>query len=367
VTSVRQLHGTSTILAIGILVVASAAAAMLQPGVDHRWVVASSALLLASLFGGGLLIERRVWGRAVVFPVQLVAVALVLVPGPAICLLSPLAVVGLAVLYLRPRTAALVTGAVVAMSLYALAASDKNAAVSMLHYLTAGVCVIAFSGIAVRQHDERERTAQLAREVEELASTRERNRIARDVHDGLGHALTVAHVQLEAARDLIPRDPERAAQIVARAQSVLQDGLRDVRCSVGLLREPSRPHALGEALRRWASALHDEGIAVELALPDARWVASPAATHVLYRVAQEALTNLRKHAAARSVAIVVERNATTLRMTIRDDGRGATEMPAPGFGLVGLRERVAALGGTIDVATSPGRGFALTLELPEAA
>jgi signal transduction histidine kinase len=271
------------------------------------------------------------------------------------------------VVYLRPRTAALVIGAVVAMSLYALATGGKDPAVGALHYLTAVVFVIAFSGIAVRQHDERERTEGLAREVEELASTRERNRIARDVHDGLGHALTVAHVQLEAARDLISGDPERAAQIVARVQSVIQDGLRDVRCSVGLLREPTRPQALGEALRRWASALRDEGIAVELALPDAGAVASPAATHVLYRAAQEALTNLRKHAAARSVAIVVERSAARLRMTIRDDGRGARDVPAPGFGLVGLRERVAALGGTLDVATSPGRGFALTLELPEAA
>lgn len=377
VSRVRKFHGIATMMAISMLTVVSAAVAALEPGVDVRWVIGSSALLLAVLLVSGPLIERRAWGHAVAFPAQLIATALVLVPGRAVCLRSPLPVVAFAVIYLRTRVAGVVIVAVVAMSLFALAGADgwdgwgawrgRSVELGALRYLTAVVFVIAFSSIAVREHDERERAAGLAREVEALASTRERNRIARDIHDGLGHALTVAHIQLEAARDLIGGDPERAGQIVARVQSVIQDGLRDVRCSVGLLREPARPQALGEALRRWGSALRDEGIAVDLVLPDAGAVASPAATHVLYRAAQEALTNLRKHASARSVAIVLEHTAGALRLTIRDDGRGGGDAPAQGFGLVGLRERVAALGGTLDVVTSPGRGFALTLELPEAA
>jgi signal transduction histidine kinase len=293
-----------------------------------------------------MLVERRTWGRAAYFPVQLAATAGLLACARGAMTLAPLALVCHAVLYLRPRWAVAVVIAIVAVTVTA----DIAGALS---YLTSVAFVVAFSWIAIGQHDQRDRAS-------ELASTRERNRIAREVHDGLGHALTIAHIQLEAALEIIRTDPARAEQIVERVRSVVQHGLRDVRSSVGLLRETPRP--VVEAIATWAAQLRAEGLDVVVELPPQATM--PAAlAHVLYRAAQEAMTNVRKHAHATKVEIAMTRDTAGWQLRVADDGRGAGALDH-GFGLEGIRERAASVGGRVAITTTPGQGFVLTLDLP---
>jgi signal transduction histidine kinase len=373
---VRAINGPpATIASIVLVVLCYVAASGGVLPVDQTLLPIESALYLAGLLAGPIVVERFAWGRAVYFPAQLALTALLLAQGPVAMALAPMALISHAVLYLRPRHAALLIGAVAALTLVGLSAAPDWATRigSALSYATAVTFVVGFSRIAAGHYDERQRATRLAAElavavdqIAALASAQERNRIAREVHDGLGHTLTVVHVQLEAARDLIRRDPERAEQILARVQGVVQGGLRDVRGSVGLLRDDSRPRALPAAIAACAAELRADGIAVALDLPATAQVA-PAAAHVLYRAAQEAMTNVRKHAAARSVAIAMADTADGWRLRIADDGRGADDArAAAGFGLAGIRERVAALGGRVEVETRPGAGFALTLEVPRA-
>ena len=360
---VRAINGPAGVIASTVLVASTCIVVGGYSAVDDvPLVVVASVIYLAGLLVGPMLIERYAWGRAVYFPVQIALTAMLMRVDSLVMALAPLALVSHAVLYLRLRWAVPVIAVVVAV---AIGPHWQNA----LSYATSIAFVVAFSRMATGQHDARERATRLAAELEvalanasQLASTRERNRIARDVHDGLGHTLTVVHVQLEAALDLVRRDPERAETVIRRAQSVVQSGLRDVRSSVGLLRDESRPRALTDAIAGWAAELRAEGLDVVVELP-ASAPTSPAAAHVLYRAAQEAVTNVRKHASAKAVEIAMTCSDGSWRLRVADDGRGTADVGA-GFGLAGIRERAASLGGRVEISTRPGGGFALTLEVP---
>ena len=138
-----------------------------------------------------------------------------------------------------------------------------------------------------------------AAQAGELATTRERNRVAREIHDGVGHYLTVVKTQLDAAAALIPTQPERGREAVIKAAKLTAEALEDVRRSVGALRtdvaRPPLPDALCEL------ATHGEPVPTR-AIEGAPRPLAPGIEHTLYRAAQEGLTNIRKHArATRSV------------------------------------------------------------------
>lgn len=223
--------------------------------------------------------------------------------------------------------------------------------------------VIVFSRLVQKERRARAEIERLAAEVEQLATLRERNRIAREIHDGLGHSLTVAHVHLEAAQALLASDPERARAALATAQQLARDGLAEVRRSVTLLRggAPARPliDAI-ESLARVSSpavvaGLHVEGVPRRLAEP---------VEFALYRAAQEALTNAHRHAHACRIAItLVFSDAGVVRLRVDDDGIGAEPGP-PGFGLRGLHERAEQVGGTLSIMTARDRGFTLEMAVP---
>lgn len=205
-----------------------------------------------------------------------------------------------------------------------------------------------------------------AMQVEELSVTRERNRLAREIHDSLGHYLTVVNVQIEAARALWDQDPVRAQDALAKAQSYTREGLQDIRRSVATLRaSPLDNKTLVEALRQIVAENNTTGLPTELrVLGSARSLSSPAEL-TLYRAGQEGLTNVRKHAQARKAGLVLNFETTTeVRLTITDDGVGAMQNIADGFGLLGLRERTQLLGGEIKVQTSPRAGFILEVKVP---
>jgi signal transduction histidine kinase len=203
-----------------------------------------------------------------------------------------------------------------------------------------------------------------AAQSEELATVRERNRIAREIHDGLGHYLTTIHMQIQAARAILDRDRPRAEQTLAKAQGMAHEALGDVRRSVAALRHGPSEQPLPEALGALADQAGASGLPSTLTLLGTARPLGPQAEQALYRAAQEGLTNARKHAAAGRAALTIDyRDPGLVRLVISDDGRGAT-VTEGGFGLAGLRERMQLIGGRLCVDTAPGDGLTLTVEVP---
>lgn len=203
--------------------------------------------------------------------------------------------------------------------------------------------------------------------VEELAVSEERNRLAREMHDTLGHRLTVAAVQLEGAQRLIASDPERASRMVGTVRDQVREALAELRRTVATLRSPLEAGlALRPALARLARGFTEAtGLPVHVALPDEVPALPEAQHHALYRAAQEALTNVQRHAQAHAVWLELRRAGDGVELCVADDGTG---MPADagdrGFGLRGMRERAEQLGGTVTIAPRADGGTDLTVRLP---
>lgn len=245
-----------------------------------------------------------------------------------------------------------------------------------MSYATAFVFTIAFTFTTRRALDAREREATLRAEVEaanrqlrehaaqaeELATIRERNRLAREIHDGVGHYLTVVKTQLDAAAALLPDQPERARAAVLKASRLSAEALDDVRRSVGSLRTDAVRPPLPEALRALTREL---GLPVEVSVAGAVRELPPAVEHALFRSAQEGLTNIRKHAAASTAEVALDfRSATRVQLAVLDNGRGQAGATNGGFGLKGIRERIELLGGRVETGNRHDGGFALRVELP---
>jgi signal transduction histidine kinase len=295
-----------------------------------------------------------------------------------------LPMVSQAIFEFRPRWAALI-------SLYYYAASisvfgfhygPARGLEGAITYLAAFAFTLVFTAITKRALDARELSERLrreleeanhqlrehARQAEELATTRERNRLAREIHDGVGHYLTVVKTQLDAAAALMPTQPAKARDALEKAAQLAAEALDDVRRSVGTLRTDAARPSLADSVRQLAAhaeprpEVRVHGVSREI---------SAAAEHALYRVAQEALTNIRKHARATAAVIALDFRAPDLiRLTVSDNGRGPPSplkpcgAPDVGFGLRGLRERVEILGGKLEAGARPGGGFELTVEVP---
>jgi signal transduction histidine kinase len=192
----------------------------------------------------------------------------------------------------------------------------------------------------------------------------ERNRVARDIHDGLGHSLTVVQMQVKAARAVLPTDSAKADAVLAKAQHQAETALADVRRSVHALRDPRQTPPLGEALHALAEETSAAGVPTRLAVSGTERPLRDETREALYRAAQEGLTNVRKHACATRADLVLDYADTAVRLEVRDDGTGTTDGGTPGFGLVGLRERAAHVGGQVRLDSAPGQGCTLSMEVP---
>lgn len=259
----------------------------------------------------------------------------------------------------------------------------RSAVNTSLAYAAAFAFTIAFTttglvAVRARQRAEQlttelESANQLLRsrsaEAEKLATIEERNRLAREIHDGVGHYLTVIKVQLDAASALLPDDPARAADSVAKAARLAGEALDDVRRSVGALAVETERAPLADALRRLAA---DAAPAPTLRIEGTPRPLSSSAEHALFRTAQEGLTNVRKHAGASRADLTLDfREAARVRLTLIDNGRGASSPNDPhvtttgtGYGLSGLRERIALLNGSLSAGNRPEGGFSLVAEIP---
>jgi len=228
------------------------------------------------------------------------------------------------------------------------------------------VFVVVYPGVAQREREARQRTEALADEVAQLAAANERNRLAREIHDTLGHYLTIIHVQLEAARAVSGTDVGRATQAVVRAQTLAKDGLAAVRQSVKALREDVTVEGIAEQIASLVESAQDEGFSVTFRTPGAPRPVRAAVALALHRTTLEALTNVRKHADAKHVTIELAFcDNGRVQLLIHDDGMGAaTEALGTGFGLKGIRERAEQLKGSATYRTAPREGFTLSVELP---
>jgi signal transduction histidine kinase len=206
--------------------------------------------------------------------------------------------------------------------------------------------------------------AAYATQAEELAMTQERNRLAREIHDNLGHYLTIVNVQIEAAKVVMDSDPDRALDALDKAQELTQKGLARVRESVAALREsPVSSRPLSEAIASLVDETRSTGIVTEFEVSGEPQPLDNKSALALYRTAQEGLTNVRKHARASRVDVLLNYLPNEVRLEVRDNGVGAEETTG-GFGLLGIRERMHLLGGSVEISTGPGSGFRLTATLP---
>jgi signal transduction histidine kinase len=209
-----------------------------------------------------------------------------------------------------------------------------------------------------------EQLRDYAAQAERLATAQERNRVARDIHDGLGHSLTVVQMQVKAARAVLPTDSAKADAVLAKAQQQAEAALAEVRRSVRALRELRSTPPLPEALHALAEETSAAGVPTRLAVSGAERPLPDETREALYRAAQEGLTNVRKHVRASRADLVLDYADAAVRLEVRDDGTGTTDGQSPGFGLLGLRERAAHLGGRLHIESAPGRGCTLSMEVP---
>ena len=202
------------------------------------------------------------------------------------------------------------------------------------------------------------------------AEERERVRIARELHDVIGHALSQINVQASVGLHLMDRDPEQARTALGSIKETSKSALDEVRTVLGVIRDgeaPLVPQAELAELPRLIRGIRSPGL--EARLVD-RLSDSPrrAVQFAGYRIAQEALTNVVRHAGATEAVVTVERSGDEFVLTVDDDGVGPAGADAAdrgeGSGILGMRERAALLGGSVELGTSPLGGTRITARLP---
>jgi len=208
-----------------------------------------------------------------------------------------------------------------------------------------------------------------AAQTEELAALRERTRLAREMHDSLGHALVVVNVKLEVAQRLYTKDPALGAAELTTTRELVRETMGELRRSLANLRAPLPDHHdLVAALQRMLTDISTRTqIDVSCDLPSDLAVLPPEISEVLWRVAKEALTNVERHAAAATVHVTLERLSSTLVLRIADDGSGIDPkmLQRPGhYGIIGMRERIAALDGSFAIQERPGGGTVVEVQVP---
>jgi signal transduction histidine kinase len=201
-------------------------------------------------------------------------------------------------------------------------------------------------------------------QLEELAATTERNRLARDIHDSLGHYLTVINIQLSKAQAYREKKPMASEQAIENAKRLANEALQDVRESVRSLRTGQELFSLQKSLPLLVANLQSERLAIELKITGSEAGLSKQYLLVLYRVAQEGLTNIQRHSDSRSARVCLSFSPQAVQLTIEDRGKGfdlagQSRKPA-GYGLFGLRERLETIGGQLEITSELGKGTRLS-------
>ncbi len=233
-----------------------------------------------------------------------------------------------------------------------------------------------------RRHTERlladleashEKLQAYAAQVADLAAMEERNRLARDIHDSLGHYLTAVNIQLEKAQAFWQRDADEAQQAINEARRSARAALQDVRRSVAALRDADYRFSLPEALAELVRGVGNGRFYVDFQVEGEETGYSRSVLMALYRAAQEGLTNVQKHAQASRVTLYLAFGPQAATLILHDDGYGfdpatladLSASPDHSFGLQGIRERVELVRGQMSVASDPKNGTELRITVPK--
>ena len=246
---------------------------------------------------------------------------------------------------------------------------------------------LVFSGLAVggpwvagrllREHAARaamleelaERREREADDQLRMAASRERARIARELHDLVGHAVSVMVLQAGAAEGVVRKRPDEAARSLASIQSTGREAIDELRRVLGLLRTDGDPRTLTplpgmSELDALIERFREGGVDVTLDVDGDPATLPPGVSLAAFRIVQEALTNVARHASAGTARVTVRYGARTLDLEVVDDGAVPSHANGSGFGLLGMRERVALYGGHLDVGPRPEGGYRVAAVLP---
>jgi signal transduction histidine kinase len=229
-------------------------------------------------------------------------------------------------------------------------------------YIAASIFVFLLCQSVLTEYTSRQRAEVLAQQVETLAATVERSRIARDIHDSLGHTLTSLSIQVELAQKLSQRNPDQVPQVLNTIKFLTNQCLQDVNLALKTVRQPNfnfneALKALIEQVKKSQSlTIHTDINLPILPLP---------ISHQLYCIVQEGLTNVQKHAYASEVNLRGQVTPDSIILELEDDGKGFnSSLPHNGFGLQGMQERVQLLGGQFKIDSAVDRGTQIQVIIP---
>jgi signal transduction histidine kinase len=211
-----------------------------------------------------------------------------------------------------------------------------------------------------------EQLRRYALRIEDQATLQERNRIAREIHDSLGHSLTGLNIQIETALKLLTIDPQQSKNFLVSAKKLGTSALAEIRSSVSLLRSmPLQEGELKPFLDELIQTFHrTTGISPSCHLDISPSLSGDQRT-AIYRIIQESLTNICKYSNAKAVHIELCCTASTCKLSVQDDGIGFDmSQNTTGFGIQGMRERTLALGGSFQAMSQPGAGCCITVSFP---
>lgn len=222
------------------------------------------------------------------------------------------------------------------------------------------------AGEAVRQAERRADEAERTRE--EAARRRadeERLHIARELHDSLTHQISVIKVQAEVAVHLARRRDEQVPEALPVILEAAREASRELRATLEALRDEGEPSRGLDHVPGLVERVRTIGLDARLTVEGQRGALPTAVDRTAYRIVQESLTNITRHAAADTASVHIDYRPDTLVIRVDDDGRATPDTaPAPGVGLLGMHERVTALGGRLHAAPRSGGGFTVQAELP---
>mgnify|MGYP002381627485 CR=1 FL=1 len=234
-------------------------------------------------------------------------------------------------------------------------------------------------GVVMRLRRESERVA-VARAIElelrqdehaQFAVQAERNRIARELHDVVAHAISVTVVQARGGQRILDTNPERAREAFGAILATGEQAMGEMRRLLGMLRQDGERGALApqpsiDQLTELVEQVRSTGLDVELRVEGEPRPLPPGVDISAYRIVQEALTNVVRHAGPAVAKVSVDYRPGSVEVSVVDNGRGGLEPTRGGHGIIGISERVALIGGTLAVGPNPAGGFAVRALLPTA-
>jgi len=215
---------------------------------------------------------------------------------------------------------------------------------------------------AERRAEEAERTRD---EVARRRAVEERLRIARDLHDSLTHSISVIKVQAGVAAHLARKNGDEPSAALLAIEEASGDAVRELRSTLDVLRREEETDGSGlDRLPALLERARSLGVPTTCSVIGEQRPLPPAVDQAAYRVVQEALTNVTRHAGSASASVRLAYGRQSLTISVEDDGAGSHQPPVPGYGLIGMRERVTALGGRLQAEPGAARGFTVLAELP---